>query len=428
MKKQVNIIGGGLAGAEAAAYLARHQVYVNLYEMRPYVTSEAHSSDLFGELVCSNSLKSNDLDNAAGLLKAEMRVLDSLMMEAAEASKISGGRALIVDRHKFAAYISKQLENNKYINIIREEVKEIPEGITIVASGPLTSDALTKTLENLLGEQMLGFFDASSPIVTKDSLDLSKMYEKSRYENNDGGYLNVPLTKKQYETLVRELVNAKRAPLKKIDEQYFEGCLPLEVMASRGENTLRFGPLKPKGLEQEDGTLPYAVVQLRQDDVAGNLYNLVGFQTNLTYGEQRRVFGLIPGFENAEYVRYGLMHRNTFIKAPAVLNKTLQLKNYPNIFVAGQLSGVEGYIESGASGIVAGINALRLLENKQLVSPPFETMLGALLNYLENAHIKTFAPMNANFGIIYGVNKQNRLQKASEAVEKMKRWKESIHG
>ena len=252
------------------------------------------------------------------------------------------------------------------------------------------------------------------------------MYEKAAMKITT--YLNVPLTKKQYETLVRELVNAKRAPLKKIDEQYFEGCLPLEVMASRGENTLRFGPLKPKGLEQEDGTLPYAVVQLRQDDVAGNLYNLVGFQTNLTYGEQRRVFGLIPGFENAEYVRYGLMHRNTFIKAPAVLNKTLQLKNYPNIFIAGQLSGVEGYIESGASGIVAGINALRLLENKQLVSPPFETMLGALLNYLENAHIKTFAPMNANFGIIYGVNKQNRLQKASEAVEKMKRWKESIHG
>ena len=428
MQKVVNIIGAGLAGSEAAYYLAKRQIHVNLYEMRPLVKTPAHQSGNFGELVCSNSLKAKALDNACGLLKEEMRLLGSIMMEAAALSEVPAGGALAVDRDIFSAYITNKLSNNPYINIINEEVTSLPKGITIIASGPLTSDQLTSTLEEMLGSPMLGFFDASSPIVTKESLDLDKLYYKSRYDKGDASYLNAAMNKEEYDAFFDALINAKRAPIKEIDQCYFESCLPLEEMAKRGSDTLRYGPLKPKGLAKDENDRPYAVVQLRQDDVSASLYNLVGFQTNLTYGEQRRVFGLIPGLENAEYVRYGLMHRNTFVKAPVVLNKTLELKNYPGIFLAGQLSGVEGYVESAASGILAAINAERKLNDLPLTVAPIHTMLGTLIHYIIEADPKTFAPMNANFGIMYGANKKNRPETITRSLDAIMKWQEALHG
>lgn len=423
--KKVTIIGGGLAGSEAAFLLANKGINVTLYEMRPTKTTLAHNTSFFGELVCSNSLKSKNLDNAAGLLKAEMEVFDSLIMAASKVSEVPAGNALAVDRTLFGAYISEQLQNHPLITIKHEEVDTIPEGIVVIASGPLTSDLLVKALEDKIGKQMLSFFDASAPIVTKESIDMNKAYFKSRYEQDDAAYLNCAFTKEEYEHFYHELINAKIAPLRDFDTKYFDGCMPVEVMAKRGINTLRFGPLKPRGLRKDENHHPYAVLQLRQDNVSASLYNLVGFQTNLTYSEQARVFSLIPGLENAEFMRYGLMHRNTYINAPRVLNEDSSLKTHPNIYIAGQLSGVEGYVESAASGIYVALNIYARLNEKKLVYPD-NTMMGSLMHYIVRANPDSFNPMNANFGIFVPTKKDERLEAAVNAIEVSKKVREDL--
>ena len=338
--KFVNVIGGGLAGSEAANFLASHGIKVKLYEKRPKFASPAHHTEFLGELVCSNSLKSKELTNACGLLKEELRHMDSLIVESASKFAIPGGDSLNVDREKFATYIDEKIKNNKLIELIDEDVKSLKfEEPTILCTGPLTSPDLLEEIEGITKEKCSSFFDASSPIVEKSSIDMSKVFFKSRYDHGEGTYINCPMNKEQYDIFYNELINAKKAPIHSFDSNYFEGCLPLETMALRGYNTLRYGPLKSVGLEH-NGESYYAVVQLRQDDLVGDLYNLVGFQTNLTYGEQKRVFSLITGLENAKFVRYGLMHRNSYLFAPKVLNEHLELKNAPNIYVGGQLSGV----------------------------------------------------------------------------------------
>lgn len=422
----INIIGGGLAGSEAAYYLANRGVNVRLFEMRPHLQTPAHTSGHFGELVCSNSLKSKQLTNACGLLKAEMEQLGSLMLEAANATEVPSGNALSVDRELFAKYIDDKVRHHPFVEVIEEEAVTIPPGITIIASGPLTSDGLTKTLQKLIGGDLLRFFDASAPIVEKSSLDLDKVYYKSRYEQGDNSYLNAAMSKEEYELFYHELINAKRAPVRDIDTQYFEGCMPVEVMAARGVDTLRYGPLKPRGLRRTPEDRPYAVIQLRQDNVAATLYNIVGFQTNLTYSEQQRVFRLIPGLENAEFVRYGLMHRNSYVNAPLVLKPNLEVKNYPGLFIAGQLSGVEGYVESAASGIYAAINALAILRNKPAQIAPQTTVLGALIHYITHANPEAFAPMNANFGIVPDTNKRERELTIERSLSAIKVWKEGF--
>lgn len=423
MKQPINIVGAGLAGTEAAYYLANHQIPVRLFEMRPQKMTPAHHSEKFAELVCSNSLKSKSLDNACGLLKEEMRILGSITMEAAAKSEVPSGNALAVDRDQFSQYIDSKIRNHPLIEVVNEEVKTIPNGITIIASGPLTSDELAKNIQKLIGQDMLAFFDASAPIVEKDSLDLDILYRKSRYDQDEGSYLNSAMNEEQYRLFYHELINAKKAPIHDFDAQYFSGCMPIEVMASRGEDTIRFGPLKPKGLRRTVDDHPYAVIQLRQDNAVDTLYNLVGFQTNLTYGEQERVFRLIPGLANARFVRYGLMHRNSYLKAPAVLNHNLSLKAQDNVFIAGQLSGVEGYVESAAMGILAAIFAKAKYEGKNIPDPPIKSVIGALNYYLHFASIKDFAPMNANFGIIYGATKNNRQATIDDALKLIQEWK-----
>lgn len=416
-QKTINVIGAGLAGVEASYYLARHGFKVNLFEQKPHTKSPAHHSDNFGELVCSNSLKSNRLDNACGLLKEELRLLGSLTMEAAEANKVPSGNALSVDRERFAAYLTEKIKSEPMITIYEEEVKDFKEGYNLICTGPLTSDNLIKALQNKIGEEPLFFYDAAAPIIAYDSLDMNICYRKSRYNQGDDSYINCPFTKEQYEKFYSELINAQVASLHDFDK-VFEGCMPIEVMAKRGEKTLRYGPLKPMGLEK-DGLRPYAVLQLRQDNASASLYNMVGFQTNLTYGEQRRVFRLIPGLEKAEFYRYGLMHRNTFICAPKVLNSDLSLKCDPDIFIGGQLSGVEGYVESAMSGLIAAFHLERRLKNKPMRDFPLETMCGSLINYLMKTSAKNFAPMNANFGIVYNCPKDKEIasQRAIAALK-----------
>lgn len=426
MKKVINVIGAGLAGAEATYYLINHGYEVNLYEQRPIKTTGAHHTSYFGELVCSNSLKSNNLDNACGLLKEEMRNMDSLIMQVANQTQVPSGNALSVDREEFAKKITEALLKSNKVNFINEEVKEIPDGITILATGPLTSAPIIEKIEELTGEKMFAFFDACSPIVEKDSIDFTKAYFKSRYEQGDNSYINCAFTKEEYDAFYHELINASTAPVHEMDTKYFEGCMPIEAIAKRGEKTLRYGPLKPMGLRRTPEDRPYAVVQLRQDNVAGDLYNIVGFQTNLTYGEQKRVFSLIPGLENARYVRYGLMHRNTYICAPKFLNADLSLKACPNLIVCGQLSGVEGYVESAVTGIVAAIKAVSLAENKEFIAPPLETMLGSLLNYLHVCSFKHFSPMNANYGILYNA-KRDRFEQADISLAAIRKWWGQIH-
>ena len=405
---KINIFGAGLAGCEAAYQAAKRGVYVDLYEMKPTKKTSAHTSEYFAELVCSNSLRSNVLTNAVGLLKEELNTMDSLIMKAAYATQVEAGSALAVDRHKFSQYVTDYIKNNPYINVIEKEVTSIPEDeICIIATGPLTSDTFSSYLENYIGKDHLSFFDASAPIVDVSTLDMSKIYAASRYGKGEASYLNCPMTKEEYDAFYNELINAEEAHLKDFDtnEQkkpnVFEGCMPVEVMAKRGYDTLRYGPLKPVGLpDPKTGKEPYAVIQLRQENAEKTMYNLVGFQTHLTFGEQKRVFSMIPGLENATFLRYGVMHRNTFINSPACLNHFYQHRQNKNIFFAGQITGVEGYVESTSSGFVAGVNATKYALGEEMIDFPNITAIGALAHYISDENVVNFQPMNANFGLV----------------------------
>ena len=406
---KIKVIGAGLAGCEAAYAAARLGVEVELYEMKPKKYSPAHHSDGFAELVCSNSLRSNDTSNAVGLLKAELSSLGSLIMEAAYATEVPAGSALAVNREQFSDYITEKIKSHPHITVIEGEVTEIPEGIVVIASGPLTSEALADSISAYTGGGELHFFDAAAPIIDFSSIDTSVAFFASRWgKGNPEDYLNCPMTKEQYDLFYKELLSAKAAPLKAFDKELqedltvFEGCMPVEVMASRGYDTLRFGPMKPVGLpDPRTGEDAFATVQLRRENKEGTMYNIVGFQTHLTFGEQKRVFGLIPGLENAEFFRYGVMHRNTYLNSPGFLNPNYSVKKEGRIFFAGQMTGVEGYVESASSGLVAGINAAMLALGKEPMIFPRETEIGALAHYVSEGGISSsFQPMNANFGII----------------------------
>ena len=403
MEKKVIVIGAGLAGSETAWQLAKRGVNVDLYEMRPKKMTPAHKTQNFAELVCSNSLRANNITNAVGLLKEEMRRLDSLIIKCADATQVPAGGALAVDRDKFSEMITETIKNHPNINVIEEEITQIPKGDipVVVATGPLTSDALSQDIRTYTKQEGLYFYDAAAPIIEKDSIDMNKVYLKSRYDKGEAAYLNCPMTKDEFFNFYNALITAEAAPLKEFEKEiYFEGCMPFEEMAKRGEKTLLFGPMKPVGLEDpKTDKRPYAVVQLRQDNSEGTLYNIVGFQTHLKWGEQKRIINLIPGLENANIVRYGVMHRNTYLNSPQLLEKTYKLKEEKNIYFAGQMTGVEGYVESAASGIVAALNALYNQEDKQIIFPT-ETMIGAMANYIVDNTSKNFQPMNANFGII----------------------------
>lgn len=418
MTNYVNVIGAGLAGSEAAWQIAKRGVNVRLYEMRPVKQTAAHHTDKFAELVCSNSLRANSLTNAVGVIKEEMRKLDSVIIDSADRASVPAGGALAVDRHEFSAAVTDKVRNHPLVEVINEEVTEIPEGITIIATGPLTSPALAEKIRHLTGEEYLYFYDAAAPIVEKDSIDMDKVYLKSRYDKGEAAYLNCPMTEDEFMRFHTALVEAEVVPLKEFEKEiYFEGCMPVEVMAARGEKTLTFGPMKPVGLEDpKTGKIPYAVVQLRQDDAAGTLYNIVGFQTHLKWGPQKEVLKLIPGLENVEIVRYGVMHRNTFINSPRVLKPTYQLKADENIFFAGQMTGVEGYVESAGSGLLAGINAAKLALGEELLVFPAETALGSMARYITEADSKNFQPMNVNFGLFPDLGE--RIRSKQERAEK----------
>ena len=420
--KRVNVIGAGLAGSEACYFLLNHGYEVHLFEKRPKAMTPAHHTGLFGELVCSNSLKSNRLDNACGLLKEEMRHMNSLTMKVAAETSVPAGNALSVDRDRFAEKITAILKDFPNLIVHEEDINEPLEGPTIIATGPLTSEPLSNWLAKQIGEESLFFFDASAPIVKKESINMNIAYKKARYDQGDDSYINCPFSIEQYDKFYEELINAEVAKVHEFDKAYFEGCMPIEVMAKRGKETLRFGPMKPKGLQLEGREKFHAVIQLRQDNLYGDLYNIVGFQTNLTYPEQKRVFRMIPGLENAEFVRYGLMHRNTYICGPHALNKNMSLKSIPNVFLAGQIVGVEGYVESAAMGILTAIYLHSFLENKSIPELPIETMLGSLHNYVTCGDTKNFAPMNANYGILYGSNKHNREESAQKSLQLLDEW------
>lgn len=409
---KVKVIGAGLAGCEAALQLAKNGISVDLYEMKPKKFSPAHSSEKFAELVCSNSLKAERIENACGLLKEEMRLFSSVMMEAADISRVPAGGALAVDRDVFSQYITDKIKSEPLINVINDEITEIDtDEYTIIATGPLTSDDLAKEIKRITGDSELYFYDAAAPIVTEESIDKRKVFKAARYDRGTADYINCPMTKEEYTEFYNALVNAETAPLKEFENQkVFEGCMPVEVMAKRGFETLTFGPLKPVGLVnpktgRDDA---YAVVQLRCDNKEGTLYNLVGFQTNLKWGEQKRVFSMITGLENAEFVRYGVMHRNTYINSPMLLDKYYRMKKYPKIFFAGQITGVEGYVESASSGILAGYNMSNLINGKDMFEPDSKTCIGALPLYISNEGNTNLQPMNANFGIIEGLNEKIR--------------------
>ena len=399
----INIIGGGLAGCEAAYQVAKRGIKVNLYDMKPNKKSPAHHSDKLCELVCSNSLKAARKESAAGMLKEEMRMLDSLLMKCADKSKVPAGGALAVDREIFSNLVNEEINNNPNITVINEEVTEIPDGITIIASGPLTSDLLSDKIKTMFGDS-LSFYDAAAPIVKFDTVDMNKAFFASRYDKGDGDdYINCPMNKEEYDNFYEALVSAERAPVHDFDvmnPKVYEGCMPIEVLAKRGEDAMRFGPMKPVGLtDPHTGKTPYAVVQLRKESNSTSMYNIVGFQTNLTYPEQKRVFRLIPGLKNAEFYRFGTMHKNTYICSPQILNEFFQVKDKPNIFFAGQISGVEGYVESIASGLMVGINISRILSNLPLISYGNNTMLGALSRHI-STNVADFQPMSSNMGLI----------------------------
>ena len=413
----VNVISAGLAGSEAAYQIAKRGVQVRLYEMRPVRQSPAHHTDKFAELVCSNSLRANTLTNAVGVIKEEMRLMDSVIIRAADECSVPAGGALAVDRHEFAAKVTEYVKNHPNVTVMNEEITDIPEGPTIIATGPLTSPDLSAKLKELTGEDYFYFYDAAAPIVEKDSIDMNKVYLKSRYDKGEAAYLNCPMTEEEFDRFYEALIAAETVPLKEFEKEiFFEGCMPVEVMASRGRQTLVFGPMKPVGLEDpKTGKTPYAVVQLRQDDAAGTLYNIVGFQTHLKWGPQKEVLQLIPGLENAEIVRYGVMHRNTFINSPNLLRPTYQYKQRDDLFFAGQMTGVEGYVESAASGLLAGINAARLVQGEEPVVLPPVTAMGSMANYITATNAKNFQPMNANFGLFAPLEK--KIKKKAERNE-----------
>ena len=401
---KITVIGAGLAGCEAAWQLAKRKVNVRLIEMKPQKKTPAHKSNDFAELVCSNSLKASRIDSAAGLLKEEMRRFGSLCLESADKCSVAAGGALAVNREIFSDYITKKIKENPYIEVVNSVVEKIPDGgITIVATGPLTDGELSKDIAKICNSENLSFFDAAAPIVTAESIDMEKAFYASRYGKGTDDYINCPFNKEQYSAFHNELINAESAPLKDFDKEFrvYEGCMPIEVLAKRGEDSIRFGPLKPVGLtDPATGHRPWAAVQLRRENAEGSLFNIVGFQTNLKFSEQKRVFSMIPGLENAEFMRYGVMHRNTFINSPKLLNKDLSLKSHNNIFFAGQISGVEGYMESAASGIIAGINAYARLNNLEPLILPDYSMTGAILKYICDETVENFQPMGANFGIL----------------------------
>ena len=438
MKDHINVIGGGLAGCEAAYQIAKRGIKVKLYEMKPIQFSPAHHHSDLAEVVCSNSFKSNLLTNACGLLKEELRQLDSLLIRCADKTAVPAGQALAVDREKFSALVTKRIKENTNIEIIHQEVDRIEEGtITVIATGPLTSPKLTEQIIKITGEEQLFFYDAAAPILSKESIDFKIAFYGDRYQQEkkkeetieewkerqkqeETDYLNLPMNQEEYERFVKELVTAEVVHLHSFEKKdLFEGCMPIEIMAKRGMDTLRFGPLKPVGFDDpRTAKRPYAVVQLRQDNAAGTLFNMVGFQTNLKFGEQKRVFSIIPGLENAEFVKYGVMHRNTYIQSSKLLNSIYQLKKDPQLFFAGQLSGVEGYVESISSGLIAGINAANLALQRPVVNFPEMTVIGALSQYIATEK-KNFQPMNANFGILPELeenikDKKLRYQKLAE--------------
>lgn len=424
MAKHITVIGAGLAGSEAAWQIAKRGHKVTLYEMRPVRSTDAHKTDKFAELVCSNSLRGASLANAVGLIKEEMRRLDSVIISSADEASVPAGGALAVDRDVFAARVTERIANHPNITVVREEMPEIPndpDSIVIIASGPLTSPSLSKAIGDLTGEEYLYFYDAAAPIINKESIDFDKVYIASRYDKGEAAYINCPMNEEEFNAFYEALITAETAELKEFEKEiFFEGCMPIEVMAKRGRQTMLFGPLKPVGLpDPRTGKTPYAVVQLRQDNAAATLYNMVGFQTHLKWGEQSRVFRMIPGLENAEIVRFGVMHRNTYINSPNHLRPTYQFKNKDNLFFAGQITGVEGYVESAACGLMAGINASRLLDGKEPIVFPHETAMGALAHYITHTSPQNFQPMNITFGLLPALggkkirNKQEKNEKIS---------------
>lgn len=432
--KNVIIVGAGMAGSEAAWQVAQRGIKVDLYEMRPEKSTPAHKTEKFAELVCSNSLRGAGLENAVGLLKEEMRQLNSIIMESADINRVPAGGALAVDREGFSQYITDKVKNHPNVTVINKEIETIPQeddAITIIASGPLTSEVLAKSIGELTGQDYFYFYDAAAPLISKESIDMSKAYRASRYGKGTADYINCPMDKEEYEKFWQELTTAELAPIKEFEKaKFFEGCMPVEEMARRGIDTLLYGPLKPVGLEDpKTGKRPYAVVQLRQDNAADSLYNIVGFQTHLKWPEQKRVFGLIPGLENAEFVRYGVMHRNTFINSPELLRPTLQYKDRDDLLFAGQMTGVEGYIESAASGLVAGVNAAYLAKGENPVIFPEQTAHGSMCKYITSAVAKHFQPMNANFGLMPPLEERIRDKKlkkqkiAERALEFLAKFK-----
>ncbi|MCL6458397.1 MAG: FADH(2)-oxidizing methylenetetrahydrofolate--tRNA-(uracil(54)-C(5))-methyltransferase TrmFO [Gorillibacterium sp.] len=431
--KKVTVIGAGLAGSEAVWQIVKQGVPVVLYEMRSVQTTPAHHTSQFAELVCSNSLRANNMTNAVGVLKEEMRMLNSLILSCADKHAVPAGGALAVDRDGFSGAVTEALKGHPLVEFRNEELTELPEGIVVVASGPLTSPALSERLKELTGDHYLYFYDAAAPIVEKDSIDMDKVFIASRYDKGEAAYINCPMTEEEFNIFYDALVTAETAPIKDFEKEvYFEGCMPFEVMALRGRQTLLFGPMKPVGLpDPRTGKNAHAIVQLRQDNAAGTLYNLVGFQTHLKWGEQKRVLSLIPGLENAEFVRYGVMHRNTFMNSPRLLKATYQFKERDDLFFAGQMTGVEGYVESAASGLLAGLNAGRLARGLEPLTLPLETTLGGMAHYVTHADPEGFQPMNANFGLFPPISekvrsKQQKNEKlAQRALESIRHFIEN---
>jgi methylenetetrahydrofolate--tRNA-(uracil-5-)-methyltransferase len=413
MVKTVNVIGAGLAGSEAAWQLAEAGVPVNLYEMRPVKSTPAHHTADFAELVCSNSLRGNGLTNAVGVLKEEMRRLNSIVVTSADETAVPAGGALAVDRNNFSALITKKVKEHPLVTVVLEEIKKIPEGITVIATGPLTTESLAEEIADYNGSHGFYFYDAAAPIIDSSTIDREKVYLKSRYDKGEAAYLNCPMTEEEFTRFYHALIEAEVAPQKEFEkEKFFEGCMPIEVLAKRGIKTMLFGPMKPVGLEDpKTGKRPYAVIQLRQDNAAASMYNIVGFQTHLKWGEQKRVFRMIPGLENAEFLRYGVMHRNSFMNSPELLKPTYQSKKRNDLFFAGQMTGVEGYVESAGSGLVAGLNAGRLAKGEELLEFPRETAIGSMAYYITHAEGKHFQPMNANFGLFPALPERIRDKK-----------------
>ena len=427
----VKVIGAGLAGVEVAYYLANQNIKVQLYEMRPKKMTPAHQTGHFAELVCSNSLRSNDIHNAVGLLKHEMMAFDSLIMQAANASSVPAGSSLAVDRIIFSEYIEDKIKNHPNIEVINEEFTHInPDELTMICAGPLASDGLSEEISKLFHQDHLHFFDAIAPIIDASSINMDVAYLKSRYDKGEAAYINCPMTKEEYEAFHHELINSEKVEIKGFENNVFEGCMPFEVMAARGFETLLYGPMKPVGLAKDGERRPFAVVQLRQDDASKSMYNIVGFQTHLTWPEQKRIIQMIPGLEKAKILRYGVMHRNTYLESPKILNNAFQSKAYPNLFFAGQISGVEGYVESAASGLNAAIQMNLWIKNHELKPFPRETMMGAMANYISTSN-KSFVPMNANLGLFpeLGYKHSKKMRKelyANRSLEALKLFKEDL--